>query len=101
MSVHPSNDYVIVVRNEANERSRGGIILAPSAKEKPTEGRVISVGPGKTLENGQRRRPEVEPGDIVLFAKYTGQEIDVNGEPHLFLREDDILAVLSESQVGK
>jgi chaperonin GroES len=96
MKIRPMNDYVVVVRNEAPEKSPAGIIFIQSAKEKPTEGRVISVGPGQRLENGDRRRVAVEPGNIVLFMKHSGQEIDIDGVPHLFIREDDILAVQSE-----
>ena len=76
------------------EKTTGGIIIPDTAKEKPVEGRVIAVGSGKHLEDGTVRKPDVKAGDKVLFAKYSGSEVRIDGEEHLILREDDLLAVV-------
>lgn len=91
-NLRPLNDNVIILPNEAPEKSPGGIIIA-HVKEKPTEGTVIAVGPGRRLENGTRARPEVEAGVAVLFPQYGGTEIEIDGVKHRVMREDDILAV--------
>ncbi len=94
MKVKPLQDRVLVKRLEHEEKSRGGIIIPDTAKEKPQEGKVIAVGPGKVLESGELRKPVVQEGDRILFGKYAGSEVKLDGEEHIILREDDILAVL-------
>ena len=94
MKVRPLQDRIIVKRLEEEEKSKGGIIIPDSAKEKPLEAEVIAVGRGKTLDNGKVREPEVAVGDRVLFGKYSGTEIKLEGEDHLILREDDILGIV-------
>ncbi|MCI0339812.1 MAG: co-chaperone GroES [Planctomycetales bacterium] len=90
----PINDKVLVRRLEAEERTKGGIVLPDTAKEKPREGRVIAVGDGKLLENGSRAPFQVKPKDRVLFSSYSGTEVKLEGEEYLILDEGDILAVL-------
>lgn len=92
-NLRPLHDFVIILPNEAPEKSPGGIIIS-HAKEKPSEGKVIAVGPGRILENGTRVRPEVEVGVSVLFPQYGGTEIELDGVKHRVVRESDILAVL-------
>ena len=94
MAIRPLHDRVLVKRVEEEEKTKGGIIIPDTAKEKPIEGKVISVGNGKLLDNGDVRKLEVKEGDRVLFGKYSGTEIKVEGEDHLILREDDILGVV-------
>ena len=83
-------------RIEEEEKTKGGIIIPDSAKEKPMEGEVISVGSGKVLENGTKQAPEVKAGDRVLFGKYSGTEVKIDGIEHLIMREDDILGVIEK-----
>jgi chaperonin GroES len=90
----PLHDRLLVKRVEAEEKSKGGIIIPDSAKEKPIEGRVVAVGNGKALENGSMRKLEVKVGDRILFGKYSGTEIKIEGEEHVILREDEVLGVL-------
>ena len=90
----PLHDRILVKRVEAEERSKGGIIIPDSAKEKPIEGEVMAVGNGKALESGQVRGLEVKVGNRVLFGKYSGTEIKVEGEEHVILREDEVLGIL-------
>jgi len=85
-----------VKRLEGEEKTKGGIIIPDSAKEKPIEGKVIAVGNGKLLETGERVAPDVKAGDRVLFSKYAGTEIKIDGEEHLIMREDDILGVIEK-----
>ena len=94
MSFRPLHDRVMVRRIEEGEQMRGGLYIPDNAKEKPQEAEVIAVGSGKVLENGERTPLVVKPGDKVLFGKYSGSEIRLEGEDYLILREDDILAVL-------
>ncbi|MCX8044852.1 MAG: co-chaperone GroES [Desulfobacterota bacterium] len=96
MKIRPLQDRIIVKRLEGEEKTKGGIIIPDSAKEKPMEGKVIAVGNGKLLENGQRTTPEVKVGDHVLFGKYAGTEVKIDGEEHLILREDDILGIIEK-----
>jgi chaperonin GroES len=96
MKVKPLQDRILIKRVEEETKTKGGIIIPDSAKEKPQEGLVIAVGPGKVTDNGTRVNPEVKKGDRILFGKYSGTEIKVNGEEHLILREDDILAVIEK-----
>ncbi len=94
MKIRPLQDRVIVKRVAEEERSKGGIIIPDTAKEKPQEGKVIAVGKGKIEEDGKVRPLDVKAGDRVLFGKYAGTEIKIDGEEHLILREDDILGVI-------
>jgi len=96
MKVRPLNDRVLVVRIEEKETTNGGIIIPDTAKEKPQEGKVIAVGPGKWDENGKRIPPEVKKDNRVLFGKYAGNEITIDGVEHLIMREDDILGILEK-----
>lgn len=90
----PLNDRVLVKRLESEEKTAGGLYIPDAAKEKPSKGEVVSCGPGKLNDKGERIAMEVKPGDVVLFAKYAGTEIKVNGVDHIVMREDDILAIL-------
>jgi chaperonin GroES len=96
MKVKPLHDRIVVKRLEEEEKTKGGIIIPDAAKEKPQEGRVIAVGDGKVLDSGQKSPMSLEVGQRVLFGKYSGTEIKIDGEEHLILREDDILAVIEE-----
>ena len=95
MKVRPLQDRVLVKRVEADEVTRSGIIIPDSAKEKPIRGRVIAAGNGRRTKGGDIRPLEVKPNDIVLFSKYAGTEVKIDGEEHLIMREDDILGVIS------
>ena len=90
----PLYDRLLVKRVAAEEMSKGGIIIPDSAKEKPIEGEVIAVGNGKVLEDGKVRNLEVKVGDKVLFGKYSGTEIKLDGEEHMILREDEVLGIM-------
>lgn len=94
MKVKPMNDRVLVVRVEEERKTAGGIIIPDTAKEKPMEGKIVAAGPGKLDEKGKRVPLEVKKGDRVLFSKYAGTEIRIDGVEHLFMREDDILGVI-------
>jgi chaperonin GroES len=94
MKIRPLHDRVIIKRIEEEETTKGGIIIPDTAKEKPSEGKVIAVGNGKTLDNGEVKALEVKKGDKVLFGKYAGTEIKIEGEEHLIMREDDIIAIV-------
>jgi chaperonin GroES len=94
MAIRPLHERVIVQRVKEEEKTKGGIIIPDSAKEKPVEGKVIAVGNGKILEDGKVRKLEVKKGDRVLFGKYSGQEVKVDGEEMVILREDDIVGVV-------
>ena len=96
MKFTPLQDTVIIKRLEEKDKTKGGIIIPDAAKEKPQEGRVVAVGARKMTEKGQRMVPEVKAGDKILFGKYSGTEIKIDGEEHLILREDDILAVIED-----
>ena len=96
MKVKPLHDQVIVQRLEEEERTKGGIIIPDTAKEKPQEGKVVGVGPGKWDENGKRIPLEVKKDDRVLFGKYSGNEITIEGVEHLIMREDDILGIIED-----
>jgi chaperonin GroES len=96
ISLQPLDDRVVVQRLEAEEKTAGGIVLPDTAKEKPQKGKVIAVGPGKLSDDGKRIPPEVKVGDVVLFGKYAGNEVKVQGEDCLILRESDILARVTE-----
>lgn len=94
MKVRPLADRILVKREEPNETVRGGIIIPDSAKEKPQEGKVIAVGPGRLDDSGNRVSIEVKEGDRILIGKYAGTEVKIDGEDHLIMREDDVLAVI-------
>ena len=94
MKIKPLNDRVIVVRFEETQKTAGGIIIPDSAKEKPQEGKIVAVGPGKRDEKGKRIPLEVKKGDRIFFSKYGGTEVEIDGVEHLFMQEDDILGIL-------
>ena len=94
MKIKPLHDRVIVSRIEEQETTKGGIIIPDTAKEKPAEGKIMAVGDGKTLENGEKQALVVKVGDRVLFGKYAGTEITIDGEEQLIMREDDIIAIV-------
>jgi chaperonin GroES len=94
MKIRPLQDRVLVKRVESEEKTKGGIIIPDTAKEKPIEGKVIAVGAGKVGEDGKVRPLDVKAGDRVLFGKYSGTEVKIDGEEHLILREEDILGVI-------
>lgn len=96
MGIRPLQDRVIVKRLKEEEKTKGGIIIPDSAKEKPVEGKVIAVGNGKVTDKGDVRKLDVKVGDRVLFGKYSGTEVKIEGEEHLILREDDILGVIEK-----
>jgi chaperonin GroES len=94
MKIRPLNDRVLVLRISENEKTKGGIIIPDTAKEKPQEGKVVAVGPGKVNEKGDRISMAVKKNDRVLFGKYAGNEIKIDGVEHLIMREEDILGIL-------
>jgi chaperonin GroES len=96
MKVRPLNDRILVKRLEEEEMTKGGIIIPDSAKEKPAEGEVIAVGKGKMNDKGERIKMDVKVGDRVLFSKYGGTDVKLDGVDHLIMREDDILAVVEK-----
>lgn len=96
MKIRPLQDRVIVKRVEEEQKSRGGIIIPDTAKEKPQEGKVVAVGKGKVNEDGKVTPLDVKVNDRVLFGKYSGTEINIDGEEHLIMREEDILGVLEK-----
>ena len=93
-TLRPLDDRIVVERMEAESKTTGGIILPDAAKEKPQRGKVIAVGAGKLLDSGKRATPDVKAGDTVLFGKYSGSEVKVDGVEYLIMREGDILAKL-------
>jgi len=94
MKVRPLHDRILVKRIDEEEKTKGGIIIPDTAKEKPQEGRVIAVGKGKLSEDGKLVALEVQKGDRILFSKYAGTEIKLEGDEHIIIREEDVLAVL-------
>ena len=94
MKIRPLHDRVVVKRIEEETKTAGGIVLPGSAAEKPSEGEVLAVGSGKPLDNGQVRALEVKVGDKVLFGKYSGTEVKVDGEQYIVMREEDIMGIL-------
>ncbi len=94
MKIRPLQDRIIVKRVDEEETTKGGIIIPDSAKEKPQEGKVIAVGKGKITDDGKVQKLDVKKGDKVLFSKYAGTEINIEGEEHLIIREDDVLGVV-------
>ncbi len=96
MKIRPLYDRVLVRRVESQETTKGGIIIPDSAKERPIEGQVVAAGNGKILENGKVRPLDVKAGDRILFGKYSGSDVKIEGEEHLILREEEILAVVEK-----
>ena len=94
MKVRPLHDRILVKRIEEEGKTKGGLIIPDTAKEKPMQGNVVAVGKGRVAEDGKLRALDVHKGDRVLFTKYSGNEIQVGGDEHLIIREDDVLAVL-------
>lgn len=94
MKIRPLNDRILVQRLEEEETTKGGIIIPDSAKEKPAEGKIVAVGNGRLNEKGERVAMEVKVGDMVLFSKYGGTDVKIDGEVFLIMREDDILGVI-------
>jgi chaperonin GroES len=94
MNIRPLQDRLIIKRVAEENKTKGGLFIPDTAKEKPLEGKVIAVGNGKVLENGSVRPMDIKPGDTILFSKYAGTEIKLDGEDHLILREEDVLGVL-------
>ena len=98
MKIRPLQDRIVIKRLEGESVTKGGIIIPASAKEKPIEGRVIAIGNGKWLKNGKARPVDFKVGDIVLFGKYSGNEVKIDGEEHMLLRESDVIAVLRSGE---
>jgi chaperonin GroES len=96
MKIRPLQDRIIVKRVEEEEKTKGGIIIPDTAKEKPVEGKVIAAGNGKVLEDGKVRPLDIKAGDRILFSKYAGTEVKLDGVEHLIMREEDILGVIEE-----
>jgi chaperonin GroES len=94
VKIRPLHDRVIVKRVEEEEKSKGGIIIPDTAKEKPQEGKVVAVGKGKVAEDGKVTPLDVKVNDLVLFGKYSGSEISINGDEHLIMREEDLLGII-------
>ena len=94
MKIRPINDRVLVIREEEEQKSAGGIIIPDTAKEKPQRGKIVAAGPGKMGEDGKRIPLEVKEGNRVLFSKYAGTEIKLDGVEHVFMKEDDILSIV-------
>jgi chaperonin GroES len=101
ISLKPLGDRVIVKAREKDEMTKSGIVLPDTASEKPQEGSVLSVGPGRVLDNGKRIEMDVKAGDKVLFAKYAGTEVKLDGEDYLVIREADLLAVITNGKSSK
>lgn len=96
MKIRPLNDRILVKRLEQEGKTAGGIIIPDSAKEKPAEGEIVAVGPGKINDKGERTAMDVKPGDRVLFSKYGGTDVKIEGDDYLIMREDDILGVIEK-----
>jgi chaperonin GroES len=94
MNVRPLHDRIIVQRLDEGEQKIGGIIIPDSAREKPQQGKILAVGDGKVTEDGTRIAMDVRPGNVILFGKYSGQDIKIDGEDYLIVKEDEVLAVI-------
>ena len=101
MKVRPLHDRIIIERIDEGEQKIGGIIIPDTAKEKPQQGKVIAAGHGKTKDDGKRVPLDVKAGDSILFGKYSGQEIKLDGEEYLIMREDEVLAVIDDGETKK
>ena len=99
MKIRPLQDRILVKRVDEEETTSGGIIIPDSAKEKPQEGQVVAVGPGKTLDSGTVQEVGVNPGDRILFSKYAGTDVNVDGDEHIIIREDDVLGVIRVREI--
>jgi chaperonin GroES len=96
MKIKPLDDRVVIKQLEAEEKTSGGIILPDAAKEKPQAGKVVAVGPGKMLKNGERGEMSVKKNDEVIYSKYIGNEVELDGEQYVIIKEDDILAIMEK-----
>ncbi len=96
INIRPLNDRILVKRLEAESKTKGGIVLPETAKEKPKKGEVIAVGPGKVLENGKRQSLELKKGDKIIFESYAGTEIKIEDEEYLLMKEDDVLGIIGK-----
>ncbi len=96
MKIRPLHDRILVQRLEEEEKTKGGIIIPDTAKEKPIEGKVVAVGNGKIMENGEVKPLDVKVGDKVLYGKYAGTEVKIGGEEYLIMREDDVLGIIED-----
>ena len=96
MHIRPLHDRILVKREQEQEKTAGGLYIPDSAKEKPVQAKVIAVGNGKVLEDGKLRPLEVKAGDTILFGKYSGSEVKIDGEDHLIMREEDILGIIEK-----
>ena len=94
MNIRPLHDRIVIQRLEEGEQKVGGIIIPDTAKEKPQQGKVIAAGSGKVKDDGTRQPPDVKTGDLILFGKYSGQEVRLDGEDYLIMKEDEVLAVI-------
>jgi chaperonin GroES len=101
MNVRPLHDRILIQRLEEGEQKIGGIIIPDTAREKPQQGKVIAAGTGKVRDDGTRQLPDVKAGDLILFGKYSGQEIKLDGEEYIIMREDEVLAVIEGADVKK
>ena len=101
MNVRPLHDRLIIQSLEEGEQKVGGIIIPDSAKEKPQQGKVIAAGAGKVKDDGTRQAPDVKAGDLILFGKYSGQEIKLDGEDYLIMREEEVLGVVGDADAKK
>jgi chaperonin GroES len=94
VKIRPLRDRILVTRIEEEDETKGGIIIPDTAKEKPQEGKVVAVGKGKVMDDGKVQKLDVKKGDRVLFGKYAGTEVNLEGEEHLIIREDDVLGII-------
>jgi chaperonin GroES len=101
MNIRPLHDRIIIQRLDEGEQKVGGIIIPDTAKEKPQQGKVIAAGAGKIRDDGKRQPPDVKAGDHILFGKYSGQEVRLDGEDYLIMREEDVLGVIGGSDPKK
>jgi chaperonin GroES len=96
MKLRPLDDRIVVKQSEAEEKTTGGIILPDTAKEKPQIGKIVAIGPGKLLDNGKRGKMSVKKKDEVIYAKYIGNEVEIDGEKYVILRESDVLGIIEK-----
>jgi chaperonin GroES len=101
MNIRPLHDRIVIQRLDEGEQKMGGIIIPDTAKEKPQKGKVIATGAGKIRDDGTRQPPDVKAGDLILFGKYSGQEIRLDGEDYLIMREEEVLGVIDGGDVKK
>ena len=101
MNIRPLHDRIIIQRLEEGEQKVGGIIIPDTAKEKPQQGKVIAAGTGKIRDDGTRQTPDVKAGDLILFGKYSGQEIKLDGEDYLIVREEEVLGIIDGGDAKK